>query len=196
MQMFKFLAPLAGFAAVAAAGAADVTTTIIVTDFTTYCPEPTTLVFKNKTITVTSATTLTITDCPCTLECYTPPPITSTSYHTVPYSNKTTTVPPVIVTITPSPTTVLQGVSTVTQQQGGGETTVTQQQGGGKTTVTQQNGQTTVITLATTKPVTSTTPVVVGSTTTTPAAVVTAGANKVSGVAAFGLAVGMAALVL
>ena len=61
MQMIKYIAPMAGLASVALAAANGTTTTIVVTDFTTYCPEPTTFVFKNKTITVTEATTLTIT---------------------------------------------------------------------------------------------------------------------------------------
>ncbi|CDO94144.1 unnamed protein product [Kluyveromyces dobzhanskii CBS 2104] len=38
-----------------------------VTEFTTYCPYPTTIVTNDKTIVVTEATTLTITDCPCVL---------------------------------------------------------------------------------------------------------------------------------
>lgn len=41
--------------------------TEVVTAFTTYCPEPTEIVTNSKTYTVTGATTLTITDCPCTL---------------------------------------------------------------------------------------------------------------------------------
>ncbi|OAA64433.1 hypothetical protein SPI_03080 [Niveomyces insectorum RCEF 264] len=180
MQMLKFLAPLAGLVSVALAGyGTDVaTTTVVVTDYTTYCPEPTTLVFKNKTITVTSATTLTITDCPCTLACYTPPPVTTVSVVTKPYANKTTTLPPVTVTITYPPTTVLQGVTYVSSK-----------------TVTQPGGP--VVTLATTKtpgaPVapTTTPPAVVPPTTTKPGSVVTtAGANKLgSGAAALGLAV-------
>jgi len=47
--------------------AAPVYTTEVVTSFTTYCPEATVLAFGNKTYTVSKATTLTITDCPCTL---------------------------------------------------------------------------------------------------------------------------------
>merc|ERR1712230_183722 len=43
-----------------------VTTTETVKTYTTYCPVPTTVVQGNKTYTVTEATTLTITDCPCT----------------------------------------------------------------------------------------------------------------------------------
>jgi len=35
--------------------------------YTTYCPEATTLVHGSQTYTVTEATTLTITDCPCTI---------------------------------------------------------------------------------------------------------------------------------
>ncbi|KAK0383980.1 hypothetical protein NLU13_8069 [Sarocladium strictum] len=41
--------------------------TTVVTAYTTYCPGPTSIVHGNKTITVTEATLLTITDCPCTI---------------------------------------------------------------------------------------------------------------------------------
>ncbi|EER24048.1 hypothetical protein D8B26_002221 [Coccidioides posadasii str. Silveira] len=49
--------------------------TEVVTAYTTYCPGPTTLTHGTNTYTVTEATTLTITDCPCTV---TRPIITST----------------------------------------------------------------------------------------------------------------------
>ncbi|RLV89486.1 Cell wall protein PGA48 [Spathaspora sp. JA1] len=65
MQFSKVIVPSALIAA-AAAGNVTVTTEVVVTDFTTYCPLATTLVVNNKTITVTEATTLTITG-PCTL---------------------------------------------------------------------------------------------------------------------------------
>lgn len=39
----------------------------VVTAYTTYCPEPTEIVTNGKTYTVSEATTLTITDCPCTI---------------------------------------------------------------------------------------------------------------------------------
>ncbi|KAF4976275.1 hypothetical protein FZEAL_7043 [Fusarium zealandicum] len=42
-------------------------TTQVVTAITTYCPGPTTLTHGDNTYTVTEATTLTITDCPCTI---------------------------------------------------------------------------------------------------------------------------------
>ncbi|KAJ4265650.1 clock-controlled protein 6 [Fusarium torreyae] len=63
----KFAAALA-FAAGVAAHAKNVTvTTEVVTAYTTYCPGPTEIVHGDKTYTVTEATTLTITDCPCTI---------------------------------------------------------------------------------------------------------------------------------
>ncbi|KAK0384614.1 hypothetical protein NLU13_8700 [Sarocladium strictum] len=52
-------------AAATASGNAAVTT--VVTGYTTYCAGPTSIVHGNKTITVTGATTLTVTDCPCTI---------------------------------------------------------------------------------------------------------------------------------
>lgn len=42
-------------------------TTEVVTAITTYCPAATTMTFGNKTYTVTEPTTLTVTDCPCTV---------------------------------------------------------------------------------------------------------------------------------
>lgn len=44
-----------------------VTTTKVVSVFTTFCPEPTTFIFNNKEFKVEKPTTLTITDCPCTI---------------------------------------------------------------------------------------------------------------------------------
>jgi len=46
---------------------APVYTTEVVTDYTTYCPEATTIPVNNMTYTVTAPTTLTITNCPCTI---------------------------------------------------------------------------------------------------------------------------------
>ncbi|CUM51137.1 uncharacterized protein AC631_02165 [Debaryomyces fabryi] len=65
MQFSKVLVP-AALAAYVSASNVTVTTDIVVTDYTTYCPEPTSVVVNNKTITVTEATTLTITG-PCTI---------------------------------------------------------------------------------------------------------------------------------
>ncbi|KAG5927752.1 hypothetical protein E4U42_001839 [Claviceps africana] len=48
-------------------GSGVVYTTEVVTAITTYCPGPTVLPIGNKTYTITAATTLTITDCPCTI---------------------------------------------------------------------------------------------------------------------------------
>ncbi|KHN97049.1 uncharacterized protein MAM_05158 [Metarhizium album ARSEF 1941] len=51
-----------------------VTRTKVVSRFTTYCPGPTTLSVGTKTYTVTAATTLTISECPCTITEVVPPP--------------------------------------------------------------------------------------------------------------------------
>lgn len=48
-------------------GNADTWTTTVVTALTTYCPHATEVVQGEKTYTVTQATTLLITDCPCTI---------------------------------------------------------------------------------------------------------------------------------
>jgi hypothetical protein len=45
----------------------DTLTTVIVTALTTYCPEATELTHNGIVYTITAETTLTITDCPCTL---------------------------------------------------------------------------------------------------------------------------------
>lgn len=79
-------------AAVAGASAwkSNVTyTTEIVDVYTTYCPASTQITYGSKTYTVTEATTLTITDCPCTVT----KPVTTTSY-----ANSTVVAP----TTTPS----------------------------------------------------------------------------------------------
>jgi len=53
--------------------------TEVVTAYTTYCPGPTKITHGHKTYTVTKATTLTISDCPCTV---TTPAPTSAVYTT------------------------------------------------------------------------------------------------------------------
>lgn len=68
MYAKAFIAALAGSAVVAAAhNETVVTTTEVVSKYTTYCPGPTHVTMGNKTYTVTEATTLTIVDCPCTI---------------------------------------------------------------------------------------------------------------------------------
>ncbi|KAI0885658.1 uncharacterized protein GGS22DRAFT_132034 [Annulohypoxylon maeteangense] len=47
--------------------AATAYTTEVVTSYETYCPGPTKITYGSNTYTVTEATTLTITDCPCTI---------------------------------------------------------------------------------------------------------------------------------
>lgn len=57
----------AALVAGAAAQNATVYATKIVTALTTYCPSATMLTHAGTTYTITEATTLTITNCPCTL---------------------------------------------------------------------------------------------------------------------------------
>lgn len=76
--------------------------TEVVSELTTYCPKPTTLTYNGKTYPVTEATTLTITDCPCTV--VKPAP-------TVTY---TTEIVPTLTTYCPHPTTITQGTKTYT----------------------------------------------------------------------------------
>jgi len=74
-------------AAGAQAWAGNVTyTTEVVTAVTTYCPYATQITYGSSTYTITEATTLTITDCPCTVT--KPVSVTST-----PYGNSTAVAP-------------------------------------------------------------------------------------------------------
>jgi hypothetical protein len=109
------LSVAAVFAAAAAAQAwkTNVTyTTEVVTALTTYCPFATTLTHGGHTYTVTEATTLTITNCPCTV---TKPVITSSSVvcnNCGSYSNATTTCTTATGTGSPAPTTSAQSLPT------------------------------------------------------------------------------------
>lgn len=68
-MQFSIVAVLAAATAVSAGYGGNITyTTEVVTAYTTYCPEPTTLTYGDVEYTITEATTLTITDCPCTIE--------------------------------------------------------------------------------------------------------------------------------
>lgn len=64
----KFSAAVLALAAGANAFKNVTYTTEVVTAITTYCPEPTTVEYGGTTYTITKATTLTITDCPCTIK--------------------------------------------------------------------------------------------------------------------------------
>ncbi|KAF3936989.1 hypothetical protein ABW19_dt0209101 [Dactylella cylindrospora] len=76
------------------------TTTTVVSSYVTYCPYPTTITEGDYTYTVTEATTLTITNCPCTrtLTCST---TTSTS---CPPTSTPVYVPPTTYEPVPTPT--------------------------------------------------------------------------------------------
>lgn len=83
-------------------------TTEVHTQYTTVCPTPTKVTYNGKTYTVTEATTLTITDCPCTVV----KPVTTTSvvvptskpvYHNATTAAPTTTKASVGTTVVPSP---------------------------------------------------------------------------------------------
>lgn len=83
------VAPSSSSEAPASNGTADSTvwTTEVdtVTALTTYCPLPTTITTNGKTYTVSEATTLTITDCPCEVTKTSPvPPATESSKSTPP----------------------------------------------------------------------------------------------------------------
>ncbi|KAH8664276.1 hypothetical protein BX600DRAFT_512330 [Xylariales sp. PMI_506] len=131
MKLIQFLAPAVGLFAAASAtphgkpagtGSGGYTTTVITTDYETYCPSPTTFAFYNVTYTVTTPCTVTITNCPCTLSYTTPPPVTTTSYYTAKpppsgtgyshsYYNASSTYS--VETYTPPPSTYLVGTTPV-----------------------------------------------------------------------------------
>jgi hypothetical protein len=73
--------------------------TEVVTAYTTYCPGPTKITHGHKTYTVTKATTLTISDCPCTV---TKPAPSSTPVYTAPVVVKPSPSAPVVVKPSPS----------------------------------------------------------------------------------------------
>ncbi|KAI0011109.1 hypothetical protein F4779DRAFT_575031 [Xylariaceae sp. FL0662B] len=125
MKLIQILAPIAGLLAAVNADDDDdhestIWTTVYTTDFTTYCPSPTTFAWKNVTYTATTATTITITNCPCTITYSQPPPITTTSCPetTIPsgtggittYPNATSTT----ITFTPPPETTISGTVPIT----------------------------------------------------------------------------------
>ncbi|KAF5099661.1 hypothetical protein D0Z00_001544 [Geotrichum galactomycetum] len=104
------VAAVAAFAGAASAGFVNVTTitipheitsTSIVNQYVTFCPEATTLTEGNKTIVVTKPGTITITDCPCTRTST----HTTVTVTTAPVSNGTAVLPPSIVPVTTAPGT-------------------------------------------------------------------------------------------
>jgi hypothetical protein len=103
------VATVAAFAGAASAGFVNVTTvtipheitsTSIVNQYVTYCPEATTITEGNKTIVVTEPGTVTITDCPCTRTST----HTTVTVTTCPVSNGTPVLPSSIVPVTSAPT--------------------------------------------------------------------------------------------
>lgn len=118
MRLLDIALPFVGLVASAQAwGTGTVYTTIVVPTYTTICPSPTTFAFHNKTYTVTKPTTLTITNCPCTLSIYTPPPVTTTTTYAVPpppggFQNSSLTT--ATLTSTPPPSTELSGTTAIT----------------------------------------------------------------------------------
>jgi len=91
--------------------------TDVVTSYTTYCPEATTLTYNSVTYTITEPTTLTVTNCPCTIV----KPVTTSSVvycstrPSAPVYYNTTTAPTTTyavgttsakATVTPTPSTI------------------------------------------------------------------------------------------
>ncbi|CCE90538.1 Sed1p TDEL_0B04090 [Torulaspora delbrueckii] len=70
------------------------TETTVVSEFTTYCPYPTTIVTNGQSYTVTEPTTLTITDCPCWMTTVKPAPQEPTTTGVTTGAPGTSTVEP------------------------------------------------------------------------------------------------------
>jgi hypothetical protein len=102
-------------------------TTITTTAFTTYCPEPTTLTHGGKTYTVTTATTLTITDCPCTITqpIIPPPKPTTVLYTSCPPGSSNTPPPPPPPPASKPTTTYSQPLTVITQTSKGVTSVIT-----------------------------------------------------------------------
>ncbi|KAL2018850.1 hypothetical protein VTK56DRAFT_339 [Thermocarpiscus australiensis] len=110
----KFSTAVLALAAGASAHSNVTYTTEVVTAITTYCPEATTLTHGGKTYTITEATTLTITDCPCTIK----KPVTTISSvicHSCPPVYHNSTGSPVLPTVTPPVGTVTKPAPTVSK---------------------------------------------------------------------------------
>ena len=73
-----------------------VMTTQVVTALTTYCPSATVLSVNNMNYTITSATTLTITDCPCTVTGTMDSQMTATTSMPVIYTGAAEVVKPAV----------------------------------------------------------------------------------------------------
>jgi hypothetical protein len=111
-------APAAPAAPPALNETAPVWSTEVVTALTTYCPLATVLTHAGVTYTVTSATTLTITDCPCTITHSSSAWVTPTSTPVAPVvpsvKVSSTPVAPVWTTSTPAPYTYSNATVPVT----------------------------------------------------------------------------------
>ncbi|RFU33480.1 hypothetical protein B7463_g2842, partial [Scytalidium lignicola] len=111
MQFKPVILALGLVSAVQAWANGTVYTTITTDYYTTVCPSPTTFVAGNQTYTVTESTTLTITNCPCTISKPVSTPVAPPSTF---YGNSTIPAPPPASTIAstglvPPPTTPTTG---------------------------------------------------------------------------------------
>lgn len=116
-MQFTSIVALTALAATASAWSNEtvVYTTEVHTAYTTVCPSATTLTFNDKTYTVTASTTLTITNCPCTVI----KPVTTSVPTTAPvYANTTTTAVKTSVGTTSVKTTSTPTPSTITASGG------------------------------------------------------------------------------
>ncbi|KAK2592135.1 hypothetical protein QQS21_010173 [Conoideocrella luteorostrata] len=114
----KYAAALIATAAGVSAWAKNGTTVVteVVESYVTYCPGPTQITHGSKTYTVTEATTLTITDCPCTI---TKPVITTSAVvcHTCGGNPPASSAPVVTVPVVTVPSVVPTGGLTPTKSQ-------------------------------------------------------------------------------
>ncbi|KAL2175778.1 uncharacterized protein P884DRAFT_271098 [Thermothelomyces heterothallicus CBS 202.75] len=141
MKLTAAVLALASGAMAAVAGNGTVSyTTEVVTAVTTFCPGPTEIAYGSVTYTVTEATTLTITDCPCTIK----KPVTTISSvvcHNCPsYTNGTATTASATSVQTPAGTITLPANPPVNTPANPPATT-----GSGSPPITAGAGRTTVL---------------------------------------------------
>lgn len=159
--VFAAVALAAGVSATYPAAGNVTYTTEVVTAYETYCPGPTTITYGQKTYTVSKATTLTITDCPCTIS----KPVYTTSKGS---TTAATTAPTTYATVTPPSSKPTTAVPTTYYPTGNSTLTTVKPTGGATTPTTYAPGS--------------------PSGTPTGTAIPTAGAGKAAAISGAGLA--------
>lgn len=135
--VFAAVALAAGVSATYPAAGNVTYTTEVVTAYETYCPGPTTITYGQKTYTVSKATTLTITDCPCTIS---KPVYTTSKGSTTAATTGPTTAPTTYATVTPPSSKPTTAVPTTYYPTGNSTLTTVKPTGGATTPTTYAPG--------------------------------------------------------